>query len=77
MGNRAHRSLLDRHPWLSRRARGQHADGPDVAQKRLWNRKWRARMRTLLHGVGTQDPPPHDPDATSYPKRAGNRSDWY
>lgn len=67
MGNRAHGDLLKKHPFLRRKARGFHQDGPNVQQKRIWNHKWRAIMRQLLL---------RDPDETTYPRRAGDRWDW-
>lgn len=68
MGNRAHWQLLAKYPFLRRKARGFHADGPDKGQKRIWAHRWRARIRHLLH---------QDPDNVSYPKKCGNKFEWY
>ena len=68
MGNREHSKLVEKYPFLRHKARGWHADGPSPWMKRQWAHKWRARMRQLLL---------KDPDATVYPKRCGDRWEWY
>lgn len=68
MGNRAHWDLLKKYPWLRRKVRGYHANGPDKGQKRIWNHKLRAAWRRLSG---------RDPDEVSWPTRAGDRWDWY
>ncbi len=68
MGNRAHWALIEKFPWLRRKPRGFHADGPQPWIKRVWARKLRGKMRELLRG---------DHDDTSYPRRMGDRWNWY
>lgn len=68
MGNRAHEALLTKYPWLRWRDRGTHGNGPDREQKRIWAKRLRQRIRQLLR---------RDPDDTAYPRRAGDRWEWY
>lgn len=68
MGNREHEKMLNKYPWMKRRARGFHRDGPPVWMKRNWAHRLRAKFRELLR---------RDPDQTTYPKRAGDRWEWY
>lgn len=68
MGNRAHEAMLNDHPWLRRKMRGCHADGPQVWIKRKWSHRLRQTMRRLLR---------RDPDKTVYPLRMGDRWEWY
>lgn len=68
MGNREHNKLLTKYPWLSSKARGTHPNGPDRWIKRNWAHRLRQRIRQLLR---------RDEEDTAYPRKLGDRWEWY
>ncbi len=66
MSNRTHMTMIKRIPWIG--VRGYFGDGPQPWLKRMWHKIHRQQVRVLLR---------KDPENAVFPRRIGEREDWY